>query len=546
MSKVNATITEHFDYMKSVKDSLLDIIKDVVLSNGQHTPDILEDAIIRMNKIVTHTYFFIKLYIIYLYDNDICFPKIDKKFVKNVMNVVSSRNGKLGRKPNGETNEIIQTLTEFYDEHYKETINYQDIVNDDRLSNILRYEAVDIVTNINTNIKEHYLDHVRKFVNVKFGWKTRIAQINSSDLSNEDKKQQRRLLSQEFQQIKHDILNVKIKNNFEDDDIDYYLTCPEKYHDWIYRHKFFVIPHKKSYSKKNVAYDVCCNPQDYLASLIYINNQLNKLGTDDNPIKLFNIIPLRTSIIPKYITIDTTSLVSLFIETGSNEYYKKIIENQKELWGNFFRTNKRIFRKKGYNFNYMIKTDGIACSILFVKKNKKGKSITMTKNDIRQLDKLKESNDKNYIENHDDIAELLRLRNYVLNDPNKSHLMHCIDKNDIKFAYTQKLRSRETKYKKYLRITDNINKETIIGATPEEIQIDNETVTIMLGGETVKELEATLSKYNSKSCNFQEFVDYLKIKNDINFRLYEQYQKEVYRKLMVSIYKYPENRKPNM
>jgi hypothetical protein len=66
---------------------------------------------------------------------------------------------------------------------------------------------------------------------------------------------------------------------------------------------------------------------------------------------------------------------------------------------------------------------------------------------------------------------------------------------------------------KYMKIVEEINTET---------KID---------GKTIKEIESELSEYNSKTCDFDEFIDYLKIKNKINRCLFEQYQKKIYRKL---------------
>ena len=61
---------EVFDYMKVNKDSLKNIIKDNNIIN------ILHDAIFRVNKIIFHTYNFLKLYILYLYDNNLSIPLI--------------------------------------------------------------------------------------------------------------------------------------------------------------------------------------------------------------------------------------------------------------------------------------------------------------------------------------------------------------------------------------------------------------------------------------------------------------------------------------
>jgi hypothetical protein len=52
------------------------------------------------------------------------------------------------------------------------------IINDDNLGHNLDYEAIDIVTHLETNIKEHYIDHVNRFINLKFELKSRIKEIN--------------------------------------------------------------------------------------------------------------------------------------------------------------------------------------------------------------------------------------------------------------------------------------------------------------------------------------------------------------------------------
>ena len=104
---------------------------------------------------------------------------INIQFVKTVMKVVTVRNDARGRKPNRKTKKVIGTLTKFYNDHFKQTVNDQDPINDDKLSYVLAYEAIDIVTHIDTNIKQHFVDHINKLVNVKFGWKAKIAAINA-------------------------------------------------------------------------------------------------------------------------------------------------------------------------------------------------------------------------------------------------------------------------------------------------------------------------------------------------------------------------------
>ena len=51
---------------------------------------------------------------------------------------------------------------------------------------------------------------------------------------------------------------------------------------------------------------------------------------------------------------------------------------------------KKVFKKKKYKFNYMIKTDGVACSILFIKTDSDNNPIKITKKLINEMDKIKD------------------------------------------------------------------------------------------------------------------------------------------------------------
>ena len=513
-----------FDYMKTNKDSLVNIIynKNKILYNKKN--NIIQDAVFRTNKIVTHTYNFLKLYILYLYGIGKELPIIDEHFVKIIMRVVSLRKNNRGGKSNKDTLATMKELTKFYNDFYGKTVDENDVVYDDKLSYILAYEAQNIVTNINTNIKEHFVDHVYKLINVQFNWKQKMANINNNkQLNLQQKKIQRALLYQEFNKIKSDVLNITDNN----------LSSMKKYHKWIKEVKKKIIPHKKEF-KISINYDVCASPQDYLESMIFINKQLEQLSTENNPVKLFNVLPLRTRIVPSYITLDTSSLVSLFIEENKQKYYDNIKKYHEILWMMFFSTHKRVFQKNGYYFNYMIKTDGVGCSILFHKVDEDDEPIKMTGNQLRAMETLKEKQDKQYIEKQDDIEGLLSEKNYVCIDPGLSDLIYCMDViQKTTFRYTQAQRNHEIRNKRYREIVEEINKETII-------KIDNEHQRIIkklnpnstIGTKKhVKQLESELSHFNSKTCDFHEFMNYLKVKNLINYYLFKQYAKRIFRKL---------------
>ena len=86
---------------------------------------------------------------------------------------------------------------------------------------------------------------------------------------------------------------------------------------------------------------------------------------------MFNVLPLRSNIIPKNICIDTCALISNFLGDESTSIhlknYKKE-DNQFKLWNRFLNLDK----KNKYEFNYMIRTDGISIGILFIRLGNNG------------------------------------------------------------------------------------------------------------------------------------------------------------------------------
>ena len=73
-----------------------------------------------------------------------------------------------------------------------------------------------------------------------------------------------------------------------------------------------------------------------------MNCILEKMGA-----KLFQPLPLRTSIIPKHILLDTTSLIYLFCPKGYKQIeLKSIIKSKPIVWGSFLNLNHKIFKSK--------------------------------------------------------------------------------------------------------------------------------------------------------------------------------------------------------
>lgn len=133
----------------------------------------------------------------------------------------------------------------------------------------------------------------------------------------------------------------------------------------------------------------------------------------------------------------------------------------------------KIFKKNKYEFNYMIRTDGISIGILFIRLGNNGLPLTYNK---------PEENTK-YIEK-EIITDELRSKKFVCIDPGCSDLIFCgsKDENDKlqTFRYTQNQRRLERRTKKYNKIIEEVNNTSFIN------------------GKNIKVIERVLSHYNKK------------------------------------------------
>jgi len=232
---------------------------------------------------------------------------------------------------------------------------------------------------------------------------------------------------------------------------------------------------------------------------------------------IYNVFPLRTDIIPKYIRLDTTTLVQLFITPQNcskfgtkGELLRKgnLVRRQADIWSFFFRTDKKCFATQinnPYQFNFMIETDGIACSILWMRKDMTGKRFKPKLSPSKEL----------YI---DDIEpSQLQGKTIVGIDPNKSDIIFCSTKKDDgsiqTFRYTQDQKRKETKNKKYRNIRNNLK------------------TTVKIDGKTPQEWETELSHFNRKSLQIDVFKKYLMKKNEVNSKLISFYERQIFRKL---------------
>ena len=508
----------------SVKNTLNNILNQELKMDVNFNRIIL-DAVEKTNKIVFHTYQFIKLFYLHFYETDKDFPnknaknvpKLDIQFIRYVMTILTYKQEQRGSKSN--KNKIVNQIQDFYDQYYKPILQPSDLICRDKLKRVLNYEEKDIIKNIKTNIKTHFISHIRFFIKIYYDFDKKLDKIDLLKCSWNEKNIMKNTIFKEMNNLVLDIINVDGSEQLSDN----------KYDTDIFYFKTLFIPLKKSYKKKYVPYDVKANPLDYLFQMISIDREIEKINekiiknhpknSEKAPpiYRLFNPLPLRTNIVPKYITLDTTNIIDLFVTKGKTACLE-LAEFCKDLiWRDFFNLDKKTFKRKGYTFHYMIKTDGLAVSVLLVKCDANGKPLIEQDKEIDEEDNKEpiKRNDIPYIEDVPIKTLIDHLNHTYYADPGKNSLFEGMLKvNDKKkfFRYTQKQRNHDIKKEKYDKIKEELSK-TIIN------------------GKTVKEIEAELTKYNSKTGYFKKFLKYACKKIEINRLLFDHYKKYLYRKL---------------
>ena len=443
-----------------------------ILCNKIIVQPVINDLVFQMNDLVIHTYQFIRLYILNCYNNKQPLPKIDEPFILYCIKTLGIRDNR-GKKC--KDTELLETLDNFYNTEYQPLLNHAKT----QLKNstfLLPYLATQIHTSLHNNFQEHFIQHFLRFIN------------KTTNKITEDKA----ILFQFKKQL---------------------LECNDKteimFNDWKTTHLSNILPTE---IKKSIHYDIKVRPFEYLKGMLYMNEILEK---QEN--KLFQPLPLRNNIIPKHMILDTASIINLFCpekdlngnKVKKGELLSKLKDNQFNIWNNFLNLKNRVFKNKHYQFHNQIQTDGISCSLLFIRKDLKDKKWgakvpTLLVQDFYNIEDLS----REQLDN-------LKDRNIVGLDPGKRSLVYMMDKNGNKLQYTAPQRKRESKAKTNQRILLEERKRN-----------------------GIIEKETDLSLQNSKSVNYNKFKRYLVEKDKLNKETIEFYKKDTWRKMKFRQYSY--------
>ena len=243
------------------------------------------------------------------------------------------------------------------------------------------------------------------------------------------------------------------------------------------------------------------------------------------------MLPSRTSLIPKHITIDSEILIQNFkskIKQNLDKFPKEInnVESlrrnftscQSTLWNLFFNTDKKI--NKNYQFDYLLKTDNVSCSLQFAiktdeKKQRFKKGINKKLDDKTKNKTVKAHKNIKYV---DDALEenktLLDNKKIVCIDPNKGDLIYSgtyINEKFVSFRYTNNQRKKEKKTKKYEKIRKVVLKP-------------------------ITKIAEEKTQYKNKEINKAIVIENIKKGEKLDEKLKKKYEEPIFRKLNLNSY----------
>ena len=443
---------------------------------------------------------FINHYLLHLYLNKLPFPKIDINFVKSVLKVVGYTNSKAGRK--GKKSEL-QT---FYEKEFKQLITIDNVPIRPCYTNrsYLHAQLADeMLTCIKTNLTTHFEDYIIRYINLVYKYPQQ-KYIKDNFKTKENRKEQYKILNKDLRDIKYDILSGKIEKS------------DKKYHNWINENLNLIRP---KYSEPIYLNNDIKNSKRtdlYYQHAFYINSKIAELKG-----KPYQVIPLRKSVIPKSIKLNSNALAEIFgdVIVNNERLYKAhnksdLIHKSRKygnyLWNNFIKVEmKSIFKMKNHCFYREIKTDGFYISLLFIDKRYKNKNYG---------DKIESVPDEivyNKVEDltRDECIQILKQNyNFASLDPGSRTPICLEDENGNEYEYSAFRRRYETYGKKYQEILYNNKKNN--GIFEKETEFSKKVCSRTMDIEKFKLYITEKLKFNQTVSPFYHNILYRKL----NFR----------------------------
>lgn len=542
------------------------------------TTDAIKLLVYDIHEITSITYEFLKLFIIYQNKNGKSLPNINEAFVRKVISYITIKNDGRGKPKNEE--EIGIYLRQYYESEFKPLLGNAVYIRSNKTHILYDYIADDIVKNYNNNIQMHFIQRVQKYINIiyvdvldkEFQDVIKYAQFKSEQIkllrnTNKDsikhnnkeyKKKERTFIKNLDNNNKHIIIRKKeyekrkeilmkelryVKNGIIGKSNDYMPInfrneMENKYSKEILDLKKLLLPNLTNELEDELEKI----PSKFIPNMITINDKLELLEKRTN-----NMMPLRTSLIPKFITLDTQCIVESLNGNQDQDLSKS---NPEKIWLKYFSYKKGIHwnKEKNYIFNNMIMTDGYSVSIIQIRsklydvnrekrkwkddeKNYYKKIMQEKENEIKYINKVDNKEKERLleliakkeetiliklltlfpeedIESIYEMAKNIKPPNFVGIDQGKNRLIQAIDEKGTKFTYS----SAQRKYELGIK-THRERRKEILESDP-----------------LVKEIIENFNE-SSKTTNYDKFKKYIRDKHEIIKLVEEHYQQEIYRKL---------------
>lgn len=369
-------LSKAIDKVTTVKTRLKHIIKSDkddtnVKDNCQSVIDKITDIGNRVNNIIIRSYQLLRCFLLYCFENNIKPPMLDENFISLSFKVIMTEQIQ-GPKLGEQNAKILKILTFVYTK-YKEKFNFGEKINGQNLSQILGYTVKSMMTAIKNNITFHFCDHLKIFVNAhfneritKFRDKYDKGEINKQSLDRFIKE-----LRSECKVVQKDLIDGTNKSDYDG----------------------FIIHFRAKYLPQiietSLMYDLNKNPLKYMPYMIAMCRHLEEKGH-----KQLQFFPLRNEKVIKYFPIDTKIIIEILMTENKGKCLSKLTENQEYIWKLFFNLDNPIFKRKEYEFKYLIYTNGYSVSIIF-DHNSQSDKIKLKKENITKGRQLSQHNKKN-------------------------------------------------------------------------------------------------------------------------------------------------------
>ena len=528
--------------VKVVKTSLKSIIRD------QKSIDIIDGTCKTVNKIVAETLQFIQLYFLHLIDN--CSqapPTLDLKLVDQIMKTVS-RPKVVQKSRSIKAADQMTELKEFYDNHFLKLkvddfdLSYYNI------GQILKEEAKQIITGYSNHISREFEKAVNRYVNVVVNKPFLMdeAKTDANDLS-EKQKTINQTIRSELRVIKNDILYDQNKSDSK------YDFVKKQFKENVLNGLTFSDNLMKVAQRTPLKVHILMIRMSRICKDLLMERRTDEEVKSNKLVTTITAFIHRKTFVPRYIAIDTESLILLLMD-GDTAFYRN---NNKELahlvWNSYFMTMRAVFRAKGYRFGHRISTDGVGCSIQLERndyqKSKKGgewtnhKAIEAAKKAIAKKAKQGVKNPTQPVSttaNSKNVEKKVGLKQDIYVDQLTSEQKRLflsldlvgIDPGtfDLIFATNGNVELVKKASGKVHRKTDTFTytygrRWLESGKMTRDKDLDDEKKSVKVDEKTIQEYEDRLSKHSSSSCSYADYQSYLKVRHFVASKISKFYER---------------------